>query len=153
MAQQVSSLLAFQERRRHADFFGSLRNANLRVRDVRSVRRYADLERGFLLKRGFTHDPKSHSPRSHGIGVASAAKSNIGHEHRAVCWSPRRERSVNALCSWGDCNHADREFGFADLVLIALAQTAKPSAIRSQRLCFRPPNLPCNPKNTRHGRV
>jgi len=65
-------------------------------------------------------------------------QSVIGHEDRAVCGSPRRERSVNALCSWGDCNHADREFGFADLVLIALAQTAKPSAIRSQRLCFRP---------------
>ena len=31
------------------------------------------------------------------------------------------ERSVSALCSGGDGDHADHELGFADPVLIALA--------------------------------
>jgi hypothetical protein len=38
-------------------------------------------------------------------------------------------------------HYADRVFDLADLVLTApLAQTAKPSAVRSQRLCLRPLN-------------
>jgi hypothetical protein len=45
----------------------------------------------------------------------------IGHEDREVCRSPRRERSVSALCSWRDGHHADREFDLDDLVLIAFA--------------------------------
>jgi hypothetical protein len=41
----------------------------------------------------------------------------IGHEDHEVCRSPSTERSVSALCSWGDGHHADREFTLADLVL------------------------------------
>ena len=42
----------------------------------------------------------------------------------------------------------------ANLILLILycgvAQTAKPSAVRSQRLCLRPPYVPCLPSLTRH---
>ena len=51
------------------------------------------------------------------LGVTAAAKSDVGHEHRAVCWSPRGEASPSDFCCGRDGDHADREFDFADLVL------------------------------------
>jgi hypothetical protein len=45
----------------------------------------------------------------------------VAHEGREVCRSPRSEGSLSAFRRGGDSNHADWEFGFADLVLTVLA--------------------------------
>jgi hypothetical protein len=45
------------------------------------------------------------------------ATSDVEHEDRTVCGSPRGEGSFSAFCSLRDRNHADWEFDFADLVL------------------------------------
>ena len=89
--------------------------------------------------RGPILSPKSFVPRSR-----QPPNSGIGYEDRAVCRSsPRSEGCLSAFRRGCDCNHADREFDFDDFVLTAsLAQTAKPLATRSQRLCLRPLYVP-----------
>src|SRR5215469_10202424 len=65
--------------------------------------------------RGLTRPPAPHPPYAWGHG--SRQFNWIDHEDRIVCRSPRRERSISALCRWCDGNHAAREFDLADLVL------------------------------------
>jgi hypothetical protein len=81
-------------------------------------------------------------PATASLRRGSLSSDHSGGKRRGRAMSPRRERSVSALCSWGDGHHADHEFTLADLVLRPLPRTAKPSAVRSQRLCLRPPTVP-----------
>src|SRR5690348_11469159 len=108
----------------------------VRAGSVAHPRNYAHWS-AFRILAAWPHPPKPLTPN---VGVTAATNLfiwTLANEDRAVCRSPRGEGSPSAFCGGRDGDYADRVFAFDDLVL-SLAQTAKPSAVRSQRLAFVP---------------
>jgi hypothetical protein len=118
---------------------------------VRSGTTFNDLRLKMWLRGPTTPIPPS-TPIVLGVTAAANFQSGIGHEDREICRSPRRERSVSALCSWGDGHHADCEFTLADLVLKPLPQTAKPvgGVVPTAIGCVAKSNR-CGPQGTKAG--